>query len=572
MKNKNNFSEKIWPKLLPYAVILIVTYLMIAFQLRAHATFLTSDRFLHFSRFYDTMMQIKTGNYSYFQMNYGFNQCGRVFNAVYGPFFAYLNGLLLLICHTWFNYEIVVTFIVNLLGGMGMYRLSKKVHINEFFAILFAVLYLQFGILLGFLRANNFMGWGAALAPYILMQAIGMMTDRERPIHWLTLAFWMSLIAQIHLLSTLVIALTLVPFAIYGWVKTNRKKQMLLDLAKAVGMTLLLTANVWGGLLYLSLTNPLASPESFHLCAHAISVPLKNAVYQHGNISLLFLILILLQFVYILRHFKDSAVNSLATIWSLILILFASSLLPWAKIQEVLPVLGRNFQFPYRLALGAFPLILMAMGMTCTKIVASGSVVKRNWLIFVILLTIMQFFGNEVGINAYYTSMYQNPKEVIVMSHFYTMTKERKQFYHVLEETNSGKLFALMSHVEPDYLPTKANDAAEIYGRQIVKQRKQFKHTVSGSKLILTWNSLSAKKMTLPLVMYKQSQLTVNGQNRSKTKKNKIGQPIIIAQKGKNTAVLTFKTATWFLVLLMITILSWLFLLFVFIKRKFIVD
>ena len=38
------------------------------------------------------LLQLKNGNFSYFLSLYGFQQSGRIVNALYGPFFAYLQG------------------------------------------------------------------------------------------------------------------------------------------------------------------------------------------------------------------------------------------------------------------------------------------------------------------------------------------------------------------------------------------------------------------------------------------------------------------------------------------------
>ncbi|WP_172984065.1 hypothetical protein [Lactobacillus helveticus] len=115
--------------------------------------------------------------------------------------------------------------------------------LTEVIAILLALIYLQFGIVAGILRFN-FMAWGAALAPYAMMQVLYMINDERKLILWLSLALIMSLIAQVHLLSTVYIACTFVPFAIYALVKTSAKKQMIIDFFKALGTTLVLTANV----------------------------------------------------------------------------------------------------------------------------------------------------------------------------------------------------------------------------------------------------------------------------------------------------------------------------------------
>lgn len=184
-----NIKEIDWNKvgltILPYLAIIITIFLMIRYQLLNRAVILTSDAFLHFQRFYDTSMQIKTGNYSYFQTNFGFSHSGRVFNAVYSPFLSYLGGLLLLCVHNWFNFQVAVIFIVLLIGGLGMYRLALKAKVNKLVAILLAMTYLQFGLVVGILRFN-FMAWGAALAPFAMIQAWYMIEDKQRPIHWLS--------------------------------------------------------------------------------------------------------------------------------------------------------------------------------------------------------------------------------------------------------------------------------------------------------------------------------------------------------------------------------------------------
>lgn len=553
--------KKIGKNVLPCIVIFCVTYLMIRFQINSHATFVTSDRFLHFSRFYDTMMQIKTGNFSYFQTNYGMDACGRVFNAVYGPFFAYINGFLLLICQTWYNYQILTIFLVNLIGGMGMYYLCKKIKVNDLLAIFLAILYLQFGIIVGFLRANNFMGWGAAIAPYILLQAVNMVQDSERPIHWLALAVGMSILGQIHILSVLIMAMTLVPFFLYALIKSNNKKQVIIDLLKAIGLTLLLTANIWGGYLYIALTNKLALPQSFHMSSFTFKVSKTSLIYQHGKISGGFVLLMLFQLIYVIRHFKNSHLNTLITLWSLSIILVSSKYFPWNSIESSFPVLSRNFQFPYRLAVGAIPLILLGIGITFNNIFKEKNIVKQNCIVFALLLVTLQFFTSGVGLDYFYTSIYNDPNEVIITPKYYTMTKQRKKFYDILEKTNSGELFELMSHISPDYMPVDTAINEDNYGQGIIKAQKHYHRSVSGDKLILTWHSNKKQTTELPLVMYHQSKLLVNGENETDISKTAIGQPIVMTKKGENRAVLSFEVSPWFWALFGVTLCSWIVLI-----------
>src|SRR5699024_12473812 len=98
-------------------------------QLFNHVALTGSDTIFHFSRFYDTAQQIKNHNFSYFQMNYGMGETGRIVNAIYGPFFAYLMGSLLLSAVSWFNYKIILVYLIFIVDCFGFYILYRKVKI-----------------------------------------------------------------------------------------------------------------------------------------------------------------------------------------------------------------------------------------------------------------------------------------------------------------------------------------------------------------------------------------------------------------------------------------------------------
>ncbi|MBW8037605.1 hypothetical protein E0700_04980 [Lactobacillus helveticus] len=339
---------------------------------------------------------------------------GEFFNAVYGPFLAYIGGFLLLLVHNWFNFQILTVFTVLLIAGIGMYRLALKANVDEVIAILLALIYLQFGIVAGILRFN-FMAWGAALAPYAMMQVLYMINDERKPTHWLSLALIMSLIAQVHLLSTVYIACTFVPFAIYALVKTSAKKQMIIDFFKALGTTLVLT-------------------------------------------------------------------------------------------------FSQNLSVNY-------------------------------------------------AINRQRTLEFLDPNYVVIIQRYSKITKHRRKLQHILRYTNNDSLFKAGNHTEPDYLPYTKHASNVTYQKKILDQAKHYHYHVKGNKLFLTWNSKKAKMKMLPIVMYHQSRLTLNGKLQTKLKQNTITQPIVKAKKGRNIASLQFITPIWFKALLLISILGW-FVLF----------
>lgn len=95
-----------------YIIFGFVILIILSYQIRTHTAIFVSDGYFHFSRFYDAAQQIKTNNFSFFQSNWGFNQSERIVNALYGPYFAYLMGAILLICGTWFKFQIVTSFLI----------------------------------------------------------------------------------------------------------------------------------------------------------------------------------------------------------------------------------------------------------------------------------------------------------------------------------------------------------------------------------------------------------------------------------------------------------------------------
>ena len=130
-----------WPYM---AVVLFAAYLAYR-QMRTGNVIIGSDTIFHFNRFYETEEQIRNGNLSWFMTLYGFNQSGRVINALYGPVFAYLNGLLLLAVGTWYRYQIITSFLVFVTGGVGMYRAVHRFKVRGSIAVLVTIIYMTIG-------------------------------------------------------------------------------------------------------------------------------------------------------------------------------------------------------------------------------------------------------------------------------------------------------------------------------------------------------------------------------------------------------------------------------------------
>lgn len=107
-----------------YLFIFLIAVLFVVPQLWRQKMILGADALFHYNRFYETAEQIKTGNFSYFISLFGFQQSGRIVNAVYGPLFSYLQGMLVLLAGSWFRYQVLSNFLVYLLAGCSLFKLS----------------------------------------------------------------------------------------------------------------------------------------------------------------------------------------------------------------------------------------------------------------------------------------------------------------------------------------------------------------------------------------------------------------------------------------------------------------
>ena len=114
----------------------------------------------------------------------------------------------------------------------------------------------------------------------------------------------------------------------------------------------------------------------------------------------------------------------------------------------------------------------------------------------------------------------------------------------------------------PDYLPLQKKMLAWSVSGLIEKylgkdsDNDYKKEVLSGGKLQLSWNSDNTEKRSLPLVMYKQSELIVNGKKVT-PKVNEIGLPEVSSKRGRNQAILSFNTPILFKILFGLTMMSW---------------
>ncbi len=544
----NKYKSRIIDYLIPIVLSVIIATILIWTELSTRSGLTLDDTAFHFHRFYDTYQQIQNHNFSYFQMNYGMGASGRIVNALYGPFLAYLMGFLLLFCSSWLRFQIVITYLIFIIGGLGTYHLSRKVKISKTVSAIITAMFLTTGYIAYWPRSNAFNSWGAVLIPFVLMQGINLLNNHQKRFSWVSLGIVMAIVAQIHLLSTFFAILTLIPFFIYGLVLSKNKHQMWIDAFKAVGLFIILTANVWGAFLLLYPTNQMASPINYSPVLTALNLSVAGASTMWTSITEVTLLLFIVQIIYVLFNFRSSRLNTFVTLEGAVFLYLSSNLFPWQFIKDNFPAVTGYLQFPNRFTVVAYPLLFIGIGLTITEIIKNHGkkigIIASALAIVVVLFNVRADF-NEINNNITYNKgITSNVKEM----------KEQGLDVYI-------KKIAINS---PDYLPVqrkiKSSDVTGILMSMAPQEKNFSKKNLPGGQLQLKWNEAKAKLVALPIFIYRQSQLNVNGK-KVNPKLNGIGMPQVTAKVGENTAILSFKTPIWFTVLLYISILGWVIMM-----------
>ncbi len=214
----NRYKDKIIEYVIPILLSIVIATILMLPEFLKHVGIFGNDTIFQLSRFYDASKQIQNHNFSYFQMNYGMGQTGRIINAIYGPFFAYLMGGLLFFAGSWFRYEIILTYVLFLIGGIGFYHLSRKVNVSKVVACVTTTLFLTSGYIFYWIYSNNGNCLGSVFIPYVIVQAIDLINNYKKPFNWILLGVTVAIIAQVHMLSTVMSILLLLPCFIYGLV------------------------------------------------------------------------------------------------------------------------------------------------------------------------------------------------------------------------------------------------------------------------------------------------------------------------------------------------------------------
>lgn len=561
MKQIFKSRERLWVSLF----IIVFAILLVTPQLFTRKVILGSDSIFHYNRFYEAAMQLKNGNFSYFLSLYGFQQSGRIVNALYGPFFAYLQGGLILISGTWFRYQIVSRVLLHILAESSMYALLKQCKVKTSIALSLGLLYATTFSIQYWTMRQGFSSWGAALLPYCFIPAIHYVFYQR--VDQVRLALSMALIFQVHVLSALMLVMMYLPFYLYTFVKVtaSKKKETIVKVLIAVILFLLLTVNVWGVLLYLRGANHLLDPFiNREIGKNGIDGTARYWLYT--PISLM--VLLILQFIYAIVNWKKLARWKRILHFIYFVFFFLSTgLFPWQYLVENGNTFAELIQFPFRFFVPATILLLAITGLTVTRFV--------NWRKSIAVL-LFAFAGvgliqNIMDTTDRVKSAAQDGELISIVKHTY-VEGDYQTISLAMNDSDLSQFLNLVVKPTPDYVPIYGTigkqNTYDLYYENIVTNQRTEK-LIEDNYLVLTWQADEGEELNLPIVVYKDSILTLNGKELDKDDYNlsTIGTPIVSSQEGKNKLELRYQEPEWIfvaisapLIVLEIISLQWIYI------------
>lgn len=549
-------------KWLPYLFLTMMAMEFVFIQMRTGRLVIGSDSIFHFNQIYEAEQQIKNHNFSYFMSIYAFHQSGRVINAVYGPILTYLLGALLLAVKSWYRLQVITSFLVYLVAGCGMYWALKKAKVRPWIGALIATIYMTMGWVPRWQMGSNYSAITGMLAPYMLVVIIKMLEEKKLP--WIGLAALMTISVESHLLTALLLSLLFLPFWLYGLRKSEEQKRFILDTAKAVAVTVILSLQVLLPLLLISKTNLLHMPQRMSLIANALhlaqpSRSIKTGLLIDSNtrdiLSRWVLLFFLLQAAAAVILRKEQKFNLAITAYGLLLLFISSKLFPWQLFQT--SFLSKDLQFPSRLVSIAYPLLLLGAGISAEYLIAWAKQHDEAMLQLLLVASLIFFTGSRVKMvnNQIYSNSGWGYMPGVKKSHTTFLGEDNDpDDFEIVQNTSHtdhpGYFIFEAQKIVPDYLAVKKKAKTKkvnysFFNSVVWKNQSVKKTVISGGRIKLTWTKRQAGKQQLPVVTYAQSSLTVNGKKVTNYKKSLVGCPTVMSKQGKNTAILSFNDPCW---------------------------
>ncbi|MGL9728850.1 hypothetical protein [Enterococcus sp. DIV0756] len=552
-------------------IISLVAFIMVSPQIFYKSIMVGDDISFHFNRIYDLAHQIETGDYNYFQSIYGFNQSGRIVNALYGYDLSYLLACLLLISKTWTRFQIISSFICYLLSGLNMYVLLKYLKISEKLSIILSMLYMSCALISFYALIQSFISWGGAFLPLLFLPAIKAVKDRQRPINPVFLSIPMSLLIATHILSAFIGVLAISPFFAVSFYHCKDKMKWLAKAIVSIGLTVLLSLNSLYSYLEVYLTNNLLSPFINNNMSNS-TVMLSITKNETRNLGLIFSVLFIMHLLYVSSIWKKlSILEKIINFVGGLFLFVSSNLVPWNTLASKISFFS-TFQFPMRFSIIAYILILSGIGLNLerlfTKLNSEQIKISKIILLTGAVISIANVNNSVKESSNYWLS--DNPTQG-GNNTSYLYETDPNIFRSKIKDKDLTKALDLIRKGTSDYLPIPENlnsedilgrDPYTIYKKEVMENPNNVKMSVTNdSKIKLEWFSENNNEIVVPIAIYSHSTIILNGEKvkPNSVKKSDLGFLKTKSKVGNNIVVVGYKSTFNMSIILTIKLITILF-------------
>ena len=546
-------------KYVPYLTILLFAFLFVMPNILTHDLIIGADAPFHYNRFYDAAEQFANWDFHYFPSMYGFQQSGRIVNAIYGPLFAYFQGLIVLVSGSWFHYQILSNFILFVISGWSMLTLLNYVQVKKWVSIPISVLFMTTYSIQYWAINQGFTSWGTCFYPLCMIPLVDFVVHKKFPV--LKVTFSIALMTQIHLLSTVMLVLMYIPFYLYYFFTQTEKGKAIGQLIKSVLFYFVLTANIWAGLAIVYGGNKILPPfVNREMSQKAINLD-GSYWLAYPKIFPIFLLIGLILHLLFRRRYDIFTKLLLRT--SLGSFLLSTSLIPWTTLVEKEVPFVSLIQFPFRFFVPFTLLFLLFLAL------ALNQWEKKNW--YRALSVLFLFVASAQTIQNLYQHLDKWQDETFVSRHTYlfdTPAEARKTFY---DHDMSTSLFVFQK-TTPDYLPiyheTKTNKY-DRYNEEILEGETTFIKSHPGGRLTIKWKNTGEETVHLPVIVYDRTVLLQHGKKLTDYQLADIRTPIVKQHNRINEITLYYDLPTFFYFVMAFFLIGWFVLIGLFVKNRY---
>lgn len=420
---------------------------------------------------------------------------------------------------------------------------------------------------------------------------------RSHRICAIPLAVLLAIIFQIHILTAVVSALALLPFAILSFIHNPYKLRWLIHLILSISLFLILTGNIWGSLLSIFHSNYIISPfPNSNMRRYSILW-----INDNGNLSqvnnLFILVGILFVILLVVRWHNLNRSQKLLPLLSIFFTYLSSAYFPWNHLNQILPKVGQLIQFPYRFVGIAVILILIDIGQGISQLWNAPNYRMSKILSLLVLVALLFIACSSVII-----------EEQTIRNHTMKWTSGRffkMNFYGFHPNISVHRLKNAFSEnrdlnlapnylikATPDYLPSNrpstplnyfsiapyGTTLRDVLGYQTFSIKRSlrelfikrihfpihFKKLVFNHQLIVRWyqpRRFAHRYTLIPLVKYHNTKVIMDHHYLSHVKINRVGLIKLKPQKGNHQLSIGYQFPTVLKLVMFLTVLGWLILL-----------